>query len=503
MMIRAPHSPGSQQRGVISIVVILFIITAVIFVLGATSLLSGKKALDSKEYLDSIAALYVAESGAELAFAKISKDSATCSTYQSGGSTAVGRGQFQFVTAATPSDPNNCAIRAQGTVELARRTIEIEINPGTKLGTAGFGGTGIDPYLPITMRLFNDSGVRGMAVFNLAWRRHGSTGHEKDTPGGQSDAASCAGCSQLWSLESSSGTPSVGSLGTALPIAANTTVNVSQSLSFARNYAEVGMVMPGMGGATQPNLIGSYATVKDTTNTASSNPTTGTVASGFGSSNKWCSNSDPSSGADTLVFAVSGRAADDFTAQITSITFNSGGIPAQPITLLPASNRVAHFPGVDGSDFPNAQGDIFSEIWYTYNPYYYTAGASSTGSTVTVSSTAGLKESTILKVYSGTGAFVGNTRVVKGSITPTTFQISSAPTVPLVNATICGGICALFDNPASSSATTIFSITRTVVTDSQWAGGFVCLSGVNPDLIKPVTATNARLVRWHEIISNE
>lgn len=263
------------------------------------------------------------------------------------------------------------------------------------------------------------------------------------------------------------------------------------------------MVMPGMGGVGQPALIGSYAKAKDTTNSSSSNPTTGTVPTGFGTANRWCSNANPNTGADTLVFGVSGRAADDFTAQITSITFNSSGTPAQPITLSPTPNRVAHFPDVNGSDYPNAQGDIFSEIWYTYNPYYYITGASSSGTTVTVPSTAGLKDGTILKVYAGTGAFAGNTRVVSGSITPTSFRVSIAPTASLTNATLCGGICALFNDPASDSATTTFSITRTVVTDSQWAGGFVCLNGVDPTRIKPVTSTNARLIRWHEVLSNE
>lgn len=497
-MIPIRYLNKSNQSGVVSVVVVVFIITAVIFVLGATALMSGKRAVDSKEYLDSIAALYVAESGAEMAFAKISKDSAACASYKSGGPYSVGRGTFQFVSASAPSDPNNCTVRIKGLVASAQRTVEIEIIPGIKLGTANFGGTGVDPYAPITMRLFNDAGVPGYAVFNLAWRRQGSTGHEKEAPGGQSIATSCNGCTPLWSLESSSGTPSVGSLGTALQIGANQTVNVNQTLSLARNYAEVGMVMPGTGEINQPSLKGNFADVKFTTNTASQKITTGKVPSGQpATGSSWCPN------ADTLVFGVSGRAANDFTAQITSITFNTSGTPAQPIALVPSPNRVAHFPDVDGSDYPNAQGDIFSEIWYTYNPYYFSTQVSSSGLTVTTPSTTGLREGTILKVYSGTGTFVGNTRVVKGSITPTSFQVSALPTVPLANATICGGVCALFDNPSSNTSTTIFSVTRTDVTDSQWAGGFVCLSGVNPDLIKPVTATSARLARWHEVISTE
>jgi len=495
---RRRHPTSERQHGVVSVVVIVFIISAVIFVLGATALLSGRKAVDSKEYLDSIAALYVAESGAELAFAKVSKNSAACSSYQSGSKTSVGRGSFQFITPSAPSDPNNCAIRVKGTVESAQRTVEIEIVPGIKLGTANFGGTGVAPYSPITMRLFNDAGVPGKAIFNLAWRKHGSTGHDKEVTGGQSIANQCTDCPyQLWQLESSSGTPSVGSLGTVVSIGANQSVDVYQTLTKARNYAEVGMVMPGMGAPGQPLTSGSFAVVKFTTNTDSKKITTGKVLGGHAGTSNWCT------GADTLVFGISGRAADNFTAQITSITFNTAGTPAQPIALTPNPNRVAHFPDVDGSDYPYAQGDIFSEIWYTYNPFYSSAQASSSGTTVTVPSTTGLQGGTILKVYSGTGAFVGSTRVVNGSITPTTFQVSTPPSVPLVNATICGGICALFDNPASASATTTFSITRTDVTDSEWAGGFVCLSGVDPSRIKPVTASNARLARWHEVLSDE
>jgi hypothetical protein len=484
------HVPLKRlQQGMVSVIALLFLSTVVVFILMQSLSMSGSKSLESQQYFDSAAALALAESGREIATAGISNavnldDTqflTVCASYTSSAPINLGRGTFQFSPSPTATTNTLCPVRVTGSVNTAHRTLESKINFSSVVGTGGYGTN-------IGMTLNNPYGVPAAAVFNLAWRRQGSTG--ASPPGGQSDASACIlpSCGMQWNLESSSGLPSVGTLGTSLGVAGGTGVPVNQTLSSARNYAEVGLIMGGF--ATQPVLKGNYSDNKETANTQNQNVTSGTTTSG--EAKGWCN------GADTLVFGVSGRGDDNPAAAFTNVVFNSAGSPAQPIAMT----WVSHFPNTDGSS-PNTFGDVFSEIWYTYNPYARMTNASSSGTTITVNTTSGLAIGTLLKVYTGTGAFPSYTRVAS-VVDGTHFTVNQAPSVVLANATICGGICALFDNPSSSAAkTTTFSLTRANAAAQQWAGGFVCYSGVDPSKVRRVTSSSLRLQQWHEVLNGE
>lgn len=113
-----------------------------------------------------------------------------------------------------------------------------------------------------------------------------------------------------------------------------------------------------------------------------------------------------------------------------------------------------------------------------------------------------MKVGTVIKVYSGSGAFASNTTIT--SITDSThFTVNTAPTTKLTNATICGGICAYFDNPSSNAANTVFSLTRATAAAQQWAGGFTCLSGVDPALVRRVAHSGVNRKSWREVNSDE
>lgn len=484
----------NRQAGFVSIVSVFFVIVFILFILTQAITMQGNKRIDSLQYLDSIRALYLAESGAERAMGMVSTaiasdDSlmdATCSAIQHTATPfALGGGSFTYVPVTTPQAPvGSCDIRVMGSFNAARRILQIRVNLSSEIGTAGFGHE-------ISMRLQNNLNVPGVAVFNLAWRRQGSTGHSTD--GGQSDASACPlpTCFTKWSLSSSSGLPSVGSLGTAVAVNAQTGADIIQTLSKDRNFAEVGMVLPGL--LSAPVLKGSFYDDKKTANTANQTVTQGTTNSGQATG--WCS------AADTLVFGVSGRGDDDVTGAYSSVVFNTNGSPAQAIPLT----WIAHFPNTDGST-PGVFGDVFSEIWYTYNPHAMFSGASSQAgdlSRVNVASPVSLAAGTLLKVYTGTGAFAGNTRVVSSISNATQFQISPAATSALANASICGGICALFNNPSSVSSSTEFSLTRATSAAQQWAGGFTCLSGVDPSKVHRIARSSAKIVQWHEVTSND
>jgi hypothetical protein len=461
----------------------------VVFVQTQSLQISSGNSIGAQQYQDNLSALYLAESGMERARGSLTLAAntnpanfqSTCESYRNGGTFALGNGSFQYLDPQQASTPTFCAVKVVGIAGSASRTLQTSTGFTPSSGNVGFGSD-------IVSMVANPNSLSSLGFFNLAWRRHGSTGH--NTSGGNAGGNNCSPstCIPLWNINSSSGNPSVGSLGAAVNVAANSSSQITQTISDDRNFVGVGINLPGLSG--QPVIKGSFADSKRTTNTKNNMVTTGDTSSG--EANNWCR------AADTLVFGLSGRGNDDMTAAFTSMIFNSSGSPAQPITMT----RIGHSPNTDGST-PNAFGDVFSEIWYTYNPYVYATNASSNGTTVTVTSPISLKAGTILKVYSGTGVFAGNTQVVSNVTNATQFLVSLTPTTQLTNATICGGICALFNNPASSSSSTEFRLTRNSAAAKEWAAGFTCLAGVDPSKINLVTNTSVKLTSWREVVTNE
>jgi hypothetical protein len=508
-----------RQRGVASIVALLFLIAAVVFVLGQTITMSGSKSSDRILQSDSIRALYVAESGLEYANSNLisqadSDDTilkAACEALPLLNPIALGAGQYQFLATDIPATNTLCKTRVAAEVSKSRRVLEQNLKVAYESGVAGYGTS-------ISMRLKNKSNVGAVGLFNLAWRRSGSTGHP-EAPGGQGAVAtgcSLPGCDFEWRLESSSGIPSVGSLGVSVEIPAKQSYEVVQKLDKDRNYAQVGTLIPGF--ETAPVIRGTYWSSTNTTNNSASGVYTGQTTSGAATDQlldtasasncvtdptqpsqscfNWCRKSD------TLVFGVSGRAADQISATFTSVNFDSQGTDPQNAAM----RLIAHYPNIDGST-PDTYGDIFSEIYYLHNPYFLSSGASSEGGTITVPSTAGLQPGTILKVVAGTGRLLPNSRV-RRILNDTQFEIYiSDPSIPvtpasaLSGATICGGICAFFQGSLTTTTSTYFRITASLVT--QWAGGFTCLSGANPDGIRKLVGSKFTLQNWREVISDE
>lgn len=486
-----------RARGFVSVITLLFLVAVVIFMLSRSMEQTSSKSLEAQEYFDGLAAMAQAEKGREIAMAGLTNAlnlddtaanfQANCSSYVSGTPVpATGTRSYQFLASSTPTTGSLCPLRVKGRYDNAYRTFESQFNFSSVIGVGDYGTN-------ISMTLRNPYSVPAAAVFNLAWRRQGSLG--QSPPGGQATATCTSpSCYEIWNKASSSGNPSVGTLGVRDQVAASGNAPVYTQLSSIRNYAQVGLMIGGYG--TLPTYIGSYAHEQETVNTKNNDSTTGTTTSG--EAMNWCK------GADTLIFGVSGRGDDrspaPYTAAYSSVTFNTAGSPAQPISLT----WVSHFPNVDGSS-PNSYGDVFSEIWYTHNPYFKVSGANSVGSSafVQVASTADIKVGAIIKVYSGTGQFPAYTRV-KAITTATRFEVTNAPTTPLSGAEVCGGICALFDQPSSNgNKTTTFTLVRATSAAQQWAGGFACYSGVDPAKVRRVSSSNLRIQKWHEILSNE
>ncbi len=122
----------NAQRGVVSILSLMLLVSVVIFILAKSIDMSGSRALETQQYFDSTAALALAESGKEVANASITAavnadDAAflaSCSGFASSSPIALGQGTFQYIPSPTPSSSSLCPIRIKGSVRGASRTLE-------------------------------------------------------------------------------------------------------------------------------------------------------------------------------------------------------------------------------------------------------------------------------------------------------------------------------------------------------------------------------------------
>lgn len=501
------------SRGFVSVITMLFLALLVLFILGKSLMMSGAKSLESQQQYDSVAAQAIAESGLEMGLGSISNAvnlnesafTSQCDSFDTSNPIDFGRGKFQFIHSNTTRTSKLCPIRVKGMVNNATRILEAQVNFEWEIGTGNYGG--LITLNPPTMTLKNPYDVAAAAVFNLAWRVKDSLGHPEAT-GNNAIAIPCTGCPVAWNLNSSAGNNAVGSLGSIRSVAHNDEVQVSQTLNQNRNYVEVGLILGGYSTTTAPTNTGSYSDDKQTGNTSNSLVTYGNIPNkGLSATSRplqdsqnWCYQ------ADTLVFGLSGRGPDtyNYTAKLSAVGFNSSGSPAQEIPFT----YVAHYPNTDGTSLGTA-GDVYADIWYIHNRYANISNATALAgsTTVNVSPAVTLKKDTYLKVYSGTGQLQGFTQVAADVTDATSFSITKP--VPaggaLSNATLCGGICALFDNPSDGSATTKLKVTRTpeAAAAQQYAGGLACFSGVDKDKIKPVTTSGKLKYLWHEVATNE
>jgi hypothetical protein len=368
--------------------------------------MNATSSINNQRQLDSVAALYLAESGLEraqsiLATAGILTN--TVCTGIAGSPYALGRGTVTLTATSTPATCNNsgvtpctnCLVQASGTVGTTTRKVETEINLGADNGVAGTGTN-------VAMTLQNTYANPSIALFNLATRRQGS-----DT---DSICTSVGGvvCTMKWNIQSQNGggNPSVGGMGVAVSIPALSSARITQTLDSPRSYAEVGALFPG---TSTPSVVGSYW---DDSNGGGSK-TVGNSTSGGTNNGAACAPSAPVSGAcpapttppspipnqgsaqaskswcygaDTLALGFSGRSSALSDNPLTSVKFNTAATANRDIALT----RIAHFPN---TSITTAPGDVYSDVWYVHNNNYLSPSAAASsggvvgaiGATVTAS----------------------------------------------------------------------------------------------------------------------
>jgi hypothetical protein len=473
----------SRQRGAFAFLAMSLLLVVIAFAIRLLLGMSQTTSYDSPLAAQSVKAAMLAESGVEKALTSLRLaglnssgiyfDATECSATKIGGGSmgpfSLGDGTFEYTTlspgpsgcgSALPNTCSACTIQVVGKVGQTSRTIDFAVGFQNSQGITGFGKN-------ITQKIATTAAPTAV-VFNLSYRRLMAGGG-----GGQATVTPCAGCNTLWNIESSSGSPSIGGEAIYSQLASAGSHTVTQTLDLARNYAEVGAVLEQNPGSTL-GLVGSYSSTSggNGTNTVGlSGTNSGETTNGASTSTSWCY------GGDTLIFGYSARSSSA-TDTLTSVTFGNA----------PALTRIQRQGGYDQ--------DIYSELWYVYNaPFFSAAGATSSGTTITVADTTGLAAGTRLAVQAGTGRFAAGTTVT--SITSaTTFEVSAAPTTALSGgaSVVCGGTCALFDHTVTKTG---FSIVKSAGT-SQWASGFVCLTGVDPAKVNQVQNVYIRPTLWSE-----
>jgi len=499
------HLPSwtGRQRGAFAFLAILLLLVVVAVAIRLLLGSSQATTYGTSVAGQSVQAYLLGASGQERAVAllksaipnsigKLDADVCSASTIGSG-SYSLGNGSLAF-TALTPTPagcdgvvPNTCTgcdVQVTGTVASASRVLNLSVSYSSTAGVTGFGTT-------VTQRL-KTTVAPSAAVFNLAYRRQMS-----NLAGGQATVTTCAGCNVRWDLESSSGSPSVGGQAVYDSLATAGTFTVTQTLSDARNYAEVGLLFKPASGATF-GLTGSYAEDKGgtgKTTTGTSNTVTGEVTNGAINELDWCRGglmgTEPPF-ADTLIFGFSGRSTTTADA-LTAVTFNcedpsNPAKCANPVPLTPQQRQESY------------AGDMYSEFWVATNPDYTATAVGNfpIGATmIEVSNTTGLVPGIkpLVAVKSGSGEFQPGT-IIDSFITSPIHQIvlNKGLRKAISNGNvICGGTCAFFDH--TTNGNTSFLIAKSAGT-TQWAAGFMCLKGVGD--VAPIFQGTAKPVVWYE-----
>lgn len=437
---------SARQRGMVTLVTMLFLIATVVFVLSLMLNASRDNVVDGQRQGDSTAAFFLAESGLEKGHAGV--DAAFGPTFSTASCTGLaanynlGRGSVSLTAATTPATCDNsgatpcqvCTVTSVGQVGLSNRTLTQDIllttANGVTCNSAVSDCTNASAPPPIwKLNLYNSYAAPAIAVFSLAARRQGAQ-----------TGASCTNpaCKLEWNINSQNGANSVGSMGNAVSVPSGGSYQIYQTLTANYPLAEVGALFPGS--SPGPKLTGRYVSGNAVPGGASywnddqSGGTGGTIAKANSTSGFFTNDgtwTDPATdtctttpapnshqtctswcyGGDTLVFGFAGSSAS-VADELSAVAFDTTG---QNIAMT----RIAKFPTASTT---GASGTVYSEIWYARNTDFLSAsdarsGALVTGSAGSTTSITGsiTKGQTVLTEGSASGLFqVGS--VISGNI---------------------------------------------------------------------------------------
>lgn len=354
---RARMRCHSYQNGTFAILTALMLIIIVAPMLRFLLAAAEANSASTVPYHQSLQSFLIADSGAEIALAKLSSAGIPACALGALPSGALVGGTLQFMSASplinVPVDgtcnqlnvANGCRVQALGSIGQSSRTVNLDVAYCNSQyeGVTGHGG-----YTTDIVQKINASAAKTIVITTLTYLRknNGGGGNASTTTCTQS-GVSTGNCAIGWDITSSSGLPSVGSRGAVAQMASAGDYFVTQKLDGDRNFVGVGGLFEGNG----ITYVGSYSNDKGPMNKGTvghSNNVQGQIPDGRSSgkaadgSNGWCH------GADTLVFGFSGRgtvASDG----LTGVTF---GVANTPLRLL--------------ARYVSMYDDAYTEIWYLY-----------------------------------------------------------------------------------------------------------------------------------------
>ena len=370
MMSSRTFNLRSQQRGIAAVMAVIILITAVIFVLSQSRLITGSNSLDNKQQMDSTAALFAAESGLERARSILPSklditDPATCNATTTAQTTVgSGSGSGSFTLVATPLPLNctsatctSCQVVSTGTVGNANRAItqtfrllkaaycNAATTPDCHNQTANPLATPpVPPRWALNLDPYPSASTVGIGVFNTAANYYAGLFGTPYYP---------ATNINQWNI--SSGSSILGMGNTVNQVVAAT--RVFQRLNANVDVVETGARFPFA--ATGASVVGAYS---DTVSSAGNSTIGGTGVSqgkttdGTQTASSWCY------GGNTLVMGFSAHSSSAKSDHLTNVVFNT-----IPLTNIDSAANVMKSPT---SADTAAANDVYSEIWYKSNPAY-------------------------------------------------------------------------------------------------------------------------------------
>ncbi len=364
-----------RQQGMVTVIAVIFLITAVIFVLSQTLNITGSNSIDNSRQMDSTQAFFLAESGLERAQGTItsavqggSYTNTTCTGLQSVTPHSLGRGSFQY-TSALPSPSlcggsnpacTGCAVTVQGTVGSASRTISTVITNINAQGVAGYGSAF---NLNLTTTAVN-SGV----FTNLAYRAKasGDGPNANVTSCNNTGSGSLTCTANLWNLVGQ-GTGNVSGMGVHANVPSISTYTINYLLSAPRYYALTGILLnpPGNGSVVS---VGSYGWDQGNNKTVSTSQTNGSVPNNWNCApNNGTASASNAANANTLMYGFSSLVASG-TGQLNNVSFG-------PTSLATPQMFMRQIVALSGDPDPTLNNKLlYSQIWAAYNTAYYSTG---------------------------------------------------------------------------------------------------------------------------------
>lgn len=490
----APHSKFRlRQQGMVSVMAVLILIVVVIFALSQTLDISGTRSIDNKQQMDSVAAFFLAETGVEQAQGIINSAAqsgnytdTTCTNLASVSPTTfnLGRGSFTYASAVSDQTPCGginpacvyCNLTVVGTVGSSSRAILTQVTNTLVQGVEGHDSS-------FTLNLVATQNGTG-AITNLAYRAKDTTG-----PGGANaqvgsctnTGGSCLVGTNGWNLQRT-GTNNVSGMGVFADVPTSGSYSITTTLVQSgatgtpapRNFVQTGALFYHGTGASAITFSGSYGSDAGTNKTTGTSSTSGSLPSGWTCNldNGTSADMSRAANADTLVYGFSSWPASAAN-QLNGVTL---GI--QPL------RQIMSMTGTQGDD-------LYSQMWFAYNPAYFSPTGATNGATFTGTLGATFRGHTITNAPCPSGTCLQLDQAVN-----TNAILSTGDTITNSAGTVIYGTLGTLVSGTAGAANSVYTSTI-----SATIGNNTSLT-TNSNILHLVSAPSSGVLTQNDVVTN-